>query len=418
MRVLFLHMNFPAQYRYVARALSQNPEHQVVFGTNNNETTLEGITKALFGASREVNPNTHHYVKTLETAVLNGQGAFRMADQLKKQGFIPEVICGHSGWGPTLFMKDAFPQAKLLCFYEWYYHAFGSDADFDPEDPLEADSVAKIRIKNSPILLDLAACDWGLAPTHWQKAQFPNDFHNKMTVLHDGVDTDFFKPEMKANLVLPNLDLSGVDEIVTYVGRGMEPYRGFPQFIESLAYVLERRPNCHVVIVASERVCYGKTLPEGKTYKQAMLEKVKLDLSRVHFVGTLPYGEYVKVLKASSVHVYLTRPFVLSWSMLEAMATGCLVVGSNTAPVAEVIRDGENGLLCDFFSPKQIADRIDEVLNHPTLMADLRKNARQTVLENYSLHRLLPKHIQLIEDVAKGSMARWRSPLLPFCNRF
>jgi glycosyltransferase involved in cell wall biosynthesis len=417
MRILFLHMNFPAQYRHVARALSQNPDHQVVFGTNNNDTTLEGITKALFGANREVNPETHHYVKNLESAVLNGQGAFRMAEALKAKGFIPDIICGHSGWGPTLFMKDAFPNAKLLCFYEWFYHAYGTDADFDPEDPLEVDSIAKIRIKNAAILLDLASCDWGLAPTQWQKAQFPSDFHAKMTVMHDGVDTDFFKPEMDSKLVLPNLNLSHVDEIVTYVGRGMEPYRGFPQFMESLPYVLERRPNCHIVIVASERVCYGKSLPDGKTYKQAMLEKLNLDLSRVHFMGTLPYGDYVKVLKASSVHVYLTRPFVLSWSMIEAMSTGCLVLGSNTAPVAEVIRDGENGLLFDFFDPKQIADRIDEILDHPTRMADVRKRARQTVLDHYSLERLLPKHLQLIQDVANGSMARWRSPNLPFCAR-
>ena len=416
MRVLFLHMNFPAQYRHVARALSQNPEHQVVFGTNNNETNLEGITKALFGANREVNSETHHYIKNLESAVLNGQGAFRMAEKLKTQGFIPDVICGHSGWGPTLFMKDAFPNAKMLCFFEWYYHAFGSDADFDPEDPLDMDSVAKIRVKNSAILLDLAHCDWGLVPTQWQKAQFPHDFHPKMTVLHDGVDTDFFKPEMDAKLVLPKLDLSEVDEIITYVGRGMEPYRGFPQFMESLPYILERRPQAHVVIVASERVCYGKSLPNGRTYKQDMLEKLDLDLSRVHFVGTLPYGEYVKVLKASSVHIYLTRPFVLSWSMIEAMSTGCLVLGSNTAPVAEVIRDGENGLLFDFFDPKQIADRVDEILDHPTLMAEVRKNARKTVLENYSLERLLPRHLQLIYDVANGSMARWRSQNLPFCK--
>ena len=320
-------------------------------------------------------------------------------------------------------MKDAFPNTPMLCFFEWYYHAFGSDADFDPNDSLDADSAAKIRIKNSPILLDLAHCDWGLCPTQWQKAQFPKAFHQKLSVLFDGVDTDFFQPpypeqpEKNAPLVLPNLDLSRVDEIVTYVSRGMEPYRGFPQFIESLAYVLERRPHCHVVIVASERVCYGKALPEGKTYKDWMLEQVSLDLSRVHFVGTLPYGEYVKVLKASAVHVYLTRPFVLSWSMIEAMSTGCLVLGSNTAPVAEVIRDGVNGLLFDFFSPKQIADRIDEVLDHPTRMVELRKNARQTVLEKYALAKLLPKHLQLIQDVANGSMGRWQTQMLPFCSR-
>jgi glycosyltransferase involved in cell wall biosynthesis len=419
MRVLFLHMNYPAQYRHVALAMGKNPNHQILFGTNNKDVTMEGIPKTLFGASREVRPETHHYVRPLESAVLNGQGAYRMAEQLKAKGFIPDVICGHSGWGPTLFMKDAFPNAALLCYFEWFYHAHGTDADFDPADPLEQDSIAKIRVKNSPILLDLYSCDWGMSPTRWQQAQFPKEFQSKLTVLHDGVDTDFFKPELGASLVLPNLDLTGVDEIVTYVARGMEPYRGFPQFIESLPYLLERRPNCHVVIVASERVCYGKSLPNGKTYKQEMLERVPLDAykDRVHFVGTLPYGEYVKVLKASTAHVYLTRPFVLSWSMLEAMSTGCLIVGSNTAPVAEVIRDGENGLLVDFFNPKQLADRLEEVMTHPNRMAHLRKQARQTILDQYALVDLLPKHLQLIEDVANRSMARWQTQQLPFCSR-
>ena len=165
----------------------------------------------------------------------------------------------------------------------------------------------------------------------------------------------------------------------------MEPYRGFPEFIESIAYVQERRPNCHVVIVGSERVCYGRSLPHGESYKDHMLKKVPLDLSRVHFVGPLPYGLYLKVIQASDVHVYLTRPFVLSWSMIESLSTGCLVIGSDTGPVREVIRDGENGLLVDYFSPKQVADRIDEVLDHPTRMAEIRVKARQTVLERYSL---------------------------------
>jgi glycosyltransferase involved in cell wall biosynthesis len=224
-------------------------------------------------------------------------------------------------------------------------------------------------------------------------------------VIHDGVDTEYFKPNPGAKLVLPNLDLSHVDELVTYVSRGMEPYRGFPEFIESVAYIQERRPNCHIVVVASERVCYGKPLPDGMTYKEYMLKKVPLDLSRIHFVGSLPYGLYLKVIQASDVHIYLTRPFVLSWSMIESMSTGCLVIGSDTPPVAEVIQDGENGLLADFFSPKQIADRVDEVFAHPTRMAELRKKARETALERYSHQVLLPRHIQLIEDVANGVLS-------------
>lgn len=406
MRVLFLHPNFPAQYRHIVTALGSDPNHEVVFGTKNErpEWNIPGVKKVVFTPSRDPRPETHHYVRPLESAVLYGQAVFRIAEELKKEGFVPDIVCGHSGWGPTLFVKDAFPKSRLLCYFEWFYHAYGSDANFDPADPLSLDDFPRIRVKNSPILIDLYSCDWGVSPTNWQRSQFPKEFHSKISVLHDGVDTDYFKPNPGAKLILPNLDLSGVDEIVTYVARGMEPYRGFPEFIESIAYIQERRPNCHVVVVGSDRVCYGKSLPNNETYKEHMLKKVSLDLSRVHFVGSLPYGLYLKVIQASSAHVYLTRPFVLSWSMIESMSTGCLVIGSDTAPVKEVIRDGENGLLVDFFSPKQIADRIDEVMDHPTRMAELRVKARQTALERYALKDMLPRQLQLIKDVASGSM--------------
>lgn len=406
MKILFLHPNFPAQFRHVATALAKDPNNEVLFGTKfeNPEWQIPGVRKVLFKPSREARPETHHYVRFLENGVLHGQAVFRIAEQLKTEGFVPDIVYGHSGWGPTLFIKDAFPDAKLMCYFEWFYHAIGSDADFDPADPLTIDDMARIRIKNTPILVDLYSCDRGISPTYWQRSQFPKEFHSKISVLHDGVDTEFFKPNPGAKLILPNVDLSEIDEIVTYVTRGMEPYRGFPEFIESIAYLQERRPNCHVVIVGSDRVCYGKSLPNGETYKNYMLKKVPLDLSRVHFVGSLPYGLYLKVIQASQVHVYLTRPFVLSWSMIESMSTGCLVLGSDTAPVKEVIQDGENGLLADFFSPKQIADRISEVLDHPTRMAQLRQKARETALERYSLEKLLPTHVQLIKDVANGSL--------------
>lgn len=404
MQILFLHPNFPAQFRHLATVLGSNPNNRVVFGTKNErpEWVIPGVKKALFSPSRDPHPGTHHYVRPLESAVIYGQAVYRMAEQLKTQGFVPDVIYGHSGWGPTIFAKDIYPETPLMCYFEWYYHAYGSDANFDPNDPLNADDVARIRVKNAPILIDLASCDWGVSPTYWQRSQFPPEFHSKLSVVHDGVDTEYFKPEPGAKLVLPNLDLSHVDELVTYVARGMEPYRGFPEFIEAVGYIQERRPNCHVVVVGSDRVCYGKSLPNGETYKDYMLKKVPLDLTRVHFVGSLPYGLYLKVIQASDVHIYLTRPFVLSWSMIESLSTGCLVLGSDTQPVREVITDGENGLLVDFFSPKQIADRVDEVFNHPTRMAEIRKKARETAIERYAMPMLLKRHIQLIEDVANG----------------
>ncbi|GAB4341221.1 MAG: glycosyltransferase family 4 protein [Cyanophyceae cyanobacterium] len=405
MRILFLHPNFPAQFRHLATVLGRDPNNQVIFGTKNEnpEWRIQGVKKVLFKPSRDVNAGTHHYVRTLESAVLQGQAMYRVADGLRSSGFIPDVIYGHSGWGSTLFMKDVFPEATLLGYFEWFYKSRGADADFDPTDPLTPDDLARIRIKNTPILTDLYSCDRGLCPTHWQRAQFPAEFQTKLHVHHDGVDTDFFVPK-PSRLVLPDLDLSHVDELVTYVGRGMEPYRGFPELIESIAYIQERRPNCHVVIVGSERVCYGKPLPDGQTYKQLMLDKIPLDLSRVHFVGSLPYARYLQVLQASQAHIYLTRPFVLSWSCIEAMATGCLVIGSATPPVEEVIRDGENGLLVDFFAPKQIADRVDEVFNHRDRHAQLRRNARQTVLDRYALSKMVPRHLQFIQDAANGNL--------------
>lgn len=400
MRILFLHPNFPAQFRHLAAALAKDKRHQVVFATKRQEGQIPGVKKVLYSPSRTAHPETHHYLRNLENAVLQGQAVYRLAEQLKSEGFIPDLVYGHSGWGPTLLIKDAFPNSKLLCYFEWFYRAHGSDADFDPSDPLTADDEARIRLKNTAILTDLYTCDRGLSPTYWQREQFPPEYHSKIHVLHDGIDTEFFQPLRGAKLVLPrlNLDLSQVEELVTYVARGMEPYRGFPQLIETIAILQERRPQCHFVIVGENRVAYGKSLPDGKNYKDVMLEKFPLDLSRVHFTGYLPYSEYLQVLQASSVHIYLTRPFVLSWSMLEALSTGCLIVGSNTAPVTEVIQDGVNGLLVNFFSPSEIADRVEEVLDSPDRMASLRDRARKTITDNYNLAQLLPQHLQWIQE--------------------
>ncbi len=398
MRFLFLHPNFPAQFRHLAVNLAQNPNHQVLFGTKREQGQLPGVTKFLYSPSRQPHQESHHYVKFLESAVLEGQAVYRTAISLREQGFYPDVIYGHSGWGPTLFMKDVFPKSKLLCYFEWFYHAHGTDADFDPNEPLNADDEARIRIKNAPILIDLASCDRGLSPTFWQRQQFPSEFHSKIRVHHDGIDVNYFKPQPHSKLVIPrlNLDLSQVSEIVTYVARGMEPYRGFPQLIETISLLQKKRPNCHFIIVGENRVAYGRNLPDGKTYKDAMLEKFPLDLTRVHFTGLLPYNEYLQVLQSSSVHFYLTRPFVLSWSMLEALSTGCLIVGSNTPPVKEVIEDNVNGLLVDFFDPGAISAKIEYALDNPTLMQEIRKNARETILQRYDLNKLLPQHLDWI----------------------
>jgi len=402
MKILFLHPNFPAQFRHLATVLGRNEQNTVFFATNRREGNIAGVNKIIYEKSRTVRPETHHYVRPLENAVLEAQGVYRVAQGLKDRGFYPDVVYGHSGWGPTLFMKDIFPKATLLCYFEWFYRAYGSDASFDPNDPINADDEARIRIKNAPILLDLVTCDRGLSPTVWQRSQFPPEFHNKIKVHHDGIDTNYFKPRPNAKLFLPriNLDLTEVAEIVTYVARGMEPYRGFPQLIETIALLQKKRPQCHFVIVGKNRVAYGKSLPDGQNYKDVMLEKFPLDMSRVHFTDLLPYDEYLQVLQASSVHVYLTRPFVLSWSMLEALSTGCAIVASDTACVTEVIEDNVNGLLVDFFNPQQTSDRVIEALDNPQKMAKIRTLARETILRGYDLAKLLPQHLQWVKDCA------------------
>lgn len=399
MRFLFLHSNFPAQFVNLAVHLARDPANQVVFITARVEGALPGVEKIIYKKHREVRPETHGYLQGFENSVLQGQAVYREMVKLKAKGFVPDLVYGHSGWGLPLFVKDVFPRSKMVCLFEWYYHAHGTDADFDPASPLTVDEELRIRVKNAPILLDLDSCDHGVSPTYWQHRQFPLEFQPKISVLHDGIDTGFIRPDPRAKLVLPQLgiDLSGVRELVTYVARGMEPYRGFPQFIEAARLITESRPDCHIVVVGADRVAYGKSLPGGKSYKEHMLEQTPLDLSRVHFTGLLPKPDYLKVLQASMVHVYLTRPFVLSWSMLEAMAAGCAVVASDTAPVTEVITDEVNGLLTDFFSPVKIAARVTEVLDRPDDYVALRAKARQTILDRYALWRLLPVQLNLLQ---------------------
>lgn len=405
MKYLFLHSSFPGQFLHIAHYLGVNG-HQVVFLTLRDEKIdLPGVKRIVYKPSRQPSRHTHHYLRGLERAVIEGQAAFQIALQLKKQGFVPDAIIGHSGWGSSLYMKDAFPNTPLLSYFEWYYRAHGTDAEFGPNEKLTADDECRIKTKNSPILLDLYSCDAGMSPTYWQHSQFPVEYANKVKVIHDGINTEACKPFAGRKLVLPQigLDLSEAKEIVTYVGRGMEPYRGFPQFMEAVALLQRRRPDCHIVLVGGDGVFYGTPPGEGQTWKDKVLAELPLDRSRIHFTGYLNRTDFLTVLQASTVHVYLTRPFVLSWSMLEAMSTGCTVVASSTAPVMEVIQDGVNGLLADFFSPHQLADRMEEALADRQLRQALSHRARETILDRYDLRLTLPRQLNWIQQMMENA---------------
>jgi glycosyltransferase involved in cell wall biosynthesis len=402
MRILFLHNNFPAQFRHMARILAAHPGNQVVYGSQPREGEIPGVRRILFTPSRVPRAEVHHYNRTQESAVLLGQAAYRAAIDLRRQGFQPDIVYGHSGWGSTLFMREVFPKARLVCYFEWYYRPRNSDVDFLDPGQVSDDEACRLRMRNAPILMDLANCDWGVNPTKFQQAQFPAIFHEKLTVLHEGIDTEFFKPQPGTKLILPGLNLSQASEIVTYATRGMEPYRGFPQFMRAAAILMQRRPGLHVVVAGADRVAYGKKLAEGQSWRNRMLAELPdLDRTRLHFTGLLPYGDYLTLLRASSAHVYLSVPFCLSWSLLEAMAVGCPVVASDTAPVREVMEDGRNGVLVDFFDHRALAERVNEVLDHPAAFADRRALARRTIEERYALAKLLPRQLQFLADIVK-----------------
>lgn len=399
MNILFLHRNFPAQYRHIAATLANDPGNKVFFITNNDKLQLPNINKVFYKPKREVPKNCHRYLKFYEDSIIHAQAAAEAALALKNQGFKPDIICGHT-WGPTMFMKDIFPDVPLLCFFEWYYNADGGDVGFDGK-VLNEDERAKLRCKNSHLLVDLYSTDAGICPTQWQMSQFPKEFHHKIKVLHDGVDTEFCHPDKEAKFFVKdkNLELTAKDEVVTYATRGMEAYRGFPEFMRAVEILLKKRPNLQVVIAGEDRVCYGPQLM-NTTYKELMLKQLDIDLNRVHFVGGLPFNEYVNLLQISSAHVYLTYPFVLSWSLLDAMACGCCIVASNTAPIQEVIKDNYSGLLFDFFNINQQVEKVEYALDNKDKMEELRHNARKTVVDNYSLKDLLPQHIEYIKQVA------------------
>jgi glycosyltransferase involved in cell wall biosynthesis len=401
MRFLFVHPNFPAQLQSIGRYLASSPSNEVCFLTAKREHEIKGIRKVVYSPRREPSKDTHRYLAPFERSVLHGQAACQSCINLKRDGFVPDVILGHAGWGTTLFLKDVFPSTPMGLVFEWYYNSRGSDADFDPAEPLTIDDDARIRIKNAALLADIASCDGGLVPTRYQHSQFPSNLAHHLTVSHEGIDLNFFRPDPQEKLILSSqsLDLSSVPEIVTYATRGMEPYRGFPQFMEA-AYILQQlRPDVHVVIGGEDRVAYGRPAGPDMTYKQMMLEKFPLDIKRTHFVGRLPLSQYRTLLRCSSVHVYLTRPFVLSWSLLEAMACGAVIVASDTEPVREVISDSINGFLVNFFSPEEIARKIDAVLSERSRFEHLRHNARMTVAGRYDLKSCLKQRVDWLRDL-------------------
>ena len=408
LKVLFIHQGGIGQFAHLARALAGDPKNQVVLITKDDAPDTGGIASARYTVPNRPSANLHRYLNQMESQVLHGQGAAHAALKLKDVGFLPDVICVHTGWGEALFLRDVFPEAKILAYCEKYYSPVGEGAGFSPHYKESFEQDCLIRMRNAHMLVSLAAADWGISPTQWQWSGHPAFLRDRISVIHDGIDTDLLQPDPAAVLKLPNgRSLTGDDETVTFVARNLEPHRGFDVFMRGIEKVLARRQNAQVVLVGGDDRGYGPLPARGGTWRNLLLTQVKIDPDRVHFLGQIAHDQYRKVLSISKTHVYLTYPSVLSWSMLEAMASGCFVIGSRTPPVMEVIQDGENGRLVDFFDSDAVADRVVEALNDPSATMSMRQAARQTVLERYDLKRVcLPAQIDLLSTLAGNRYPR------------
>ena len=395
MQVLFIHQNFPGQFRHLSTALASQPGNRVVgLGEEHNVVRQRGSTPGVHLASytlpRRAGAETHHYLRGLEENVLRAQAVVRACQQLKQKGFTPELIFAHAGWGEALYLKDVFPGARVVGYFEYYYHAQGGDVGFDPEFPPQFDDLFKLRTRNATHLLSLAAVDRGWSPTAWQQGLFPAEYRSNIEIIHEGIDTDVARPDPAAHFTTPSgITLGRSDEVLTLVNRNLEPHRGFHTFMRALPEILRQRPRAHTLIIGGEDVSYGRPPAKAANWKQAMLDEVgaELDLNRVHFLGKVPYADYLKVLQVSRAHAYFTYPFVLSWSLLESMAAGCTVIASATPPVLEASRDGETALLFDFFDQRQFVEHTVNALTSPEDFRMLGLNARQHVIEHYDLKR-------------------------------
>ncbi len=407
MKLLFVHQNFPGQFLHLAPEMQRRGHDVRALTDAANGKTAEVPVLRYPHTSPPVDPKATRLGRTFTQMGDRAVSVARFAQRMRAQGYVPDVIYGHSGWGETLFLKEVWPEAKLLVFAEFYYRGIGQDVAFDAEFQAQGfDQVMIAQSRAAYLAQALIHADAGVSPTEWQASTHPALLRQRLEEIFDGVDCDRLTPNPQARFTLPNgRTLVPGDEVLTFVNRNLEPYRGYHIFLRALPEVLAARPNAQVVIVGEEGVSYGSAPPGGGSWKDVILDEVKdrLDLGRVHFVGKLPYDRLVDLIHVARVHAYLTYPFVLSWSMVETMAAGTLVVGSNTAPVAEVITDGVTGRLVDFFDVKGWSAALCDALARPEAYQPMRDAARRMVRERYDLRSVcLPKQVDLLTRLSRS----------------
>lgn len=406
MRILFIHQNFPGQFKHLAPALAERGNEVVALSINRPSLSLPNVKVALHtpkfthkapGCTSDVAA-----LQELHNKMERGISVARALEALKREGFTPDLIYAHSGWGEAFYIKDIYPDAKVLVYAEYFYQSCGGDSSFDPEfsNPGEG-STRRLHTKNLHLMHALMHADRGLSPTKFQRDRHPAPLREHIEVIHDGIDTSRFTSSANANISLRNagLRLTARDEVITFAVRELEPYRGYHIFMRALPELLARRPNAQVIIVGGSGASYGPAAPVGSTWRKIFHDEVasRIDTRRVHYVGKLPHATLTQLMQVSTVHVYLTYPFVLSWSLMEAMSIGCMIVASDTAPVREQIRHGENGLLVDFFNPEALAETVVQAIEQREELQPLRNAARAHVSANHDLMGVcLPAQMALL----------------------
>ncbi len=412
MNFLFLHQNFPGQFLHLAPALAR-AGHRVVALTSRVERnrTWRGVDIVAYRHAAPEGQVLHPWLKTLNAATHRGETVFRACRALEARGFTPDVIVAHGGWGEAMFLRHVWPEARIGLFCEYFYRASGADIGFDPEfeGQGELGRAARVEMRNLAIRLQLEAADAGISPTRWQADSHPADLRDKISVVFDGIDTDAIAPDPAAALEIAGAGrLTREDEVITFVNRNLEPYRGFHIFMRALPDLLRARPAARILVVGENGTSYGTPPEDGRSWKDTMLDEVRgripdADFARVHFTGRIDRAQFTRLLQVSRVHLYMTYPFVLSWSLMEAMSAGCAIAASDTAPVREVIDHDRTGLLFDFFDPGALVARVVELCEDRALRARLGTAARERVVRDYDLRDVcLPAQFDWIARLARG----------------
>ena len=408
MHVLYVHQNYPAQFGHIASRLVNEHEWRCSFVSERDPGMDNGIEKIQYITRGGATKHNSYYTRTFETAVAHAEAVYRA---LKARPDIkPDLIVGHSGFGSTILLPELF-DCPIINFFEYYYRPHNSDMDFRPDSPVNEKKILRSRVRNAMILLDLQNCDIGYVPTPFQRSVFPTLFQHKLDTIFDGVDTSVYHPIRPLKRSFKDVKIGPQTRIVTYCARGFEMMRGFDIFMRAARIIYERFPDVIFLVAGTDRICYGgdeEQIGESKSLRHYLLQQEKFDLSKFAFVGWVTPAELAQMFSMGDAHIYLTVPFVLSWSMMNALASGALVVGSDTTPVRDMIRHGKNGFLIDFFDAEQFAQQVLEVLRDPPAYQHIRDSAVKTIREDYSLDAVLPRMVEMYRRaVDRGRGSQW-----------